>query len=187
MTLPLKILVLETAAVCNLRCNHCVHGLGLLPPRGQPYLDLALLYRVLGQIGQVETCYPALWGEPALHPQLLEILSAIRSHATSVTLTTNGVAVDARLAVGIVRLVDRVVVGIPAATAATYLSICKVDRFDAALHGLQLLAADFQVVERLRRPERQPVRSVKVAHACCAYDVGNKLVPAAVPRVNKWA
>ena len=142
MTLPLKILVLETAAVCNLRCNHCVHGLGLLPPRAQPYLDLALLYRVLGQIGQVETCYPALWGEPTLHPQLIEVLGTVRAHAKMVVLTTNGVAVDERLAAGIARYANRTLVGIPAATAATYRAVCGADRFEAALAGLQRLALE---------------------------------------------
>jgi MoaA/NifB/PqqE/SkfB family radical SAM enzyme len=142
VTIPLQTLVLETAAVCNLRCTHCACGLGLTPKRAQPYLDLALAQRVLAQVGHVVTCYPALWGEPTLHPQLIEVLGAIRPHATSVVLTTNGVAVDARLANGIARRVDRTLVGIPAATATTYTAICGVDRFEAALSGLQRLALE---------------------------------------------
>lgn len=142
MPLPLKTLVLETAAVCNLRCNHCACGLGLTPKRAVAYMDLALVQRVLTQVGQVQTCYPALWGEPTLHPQLIEVLAAIRPHATSVVLTTNGVAVDDLLANHIARRVDRILVGIPAATATTYQAVCGVDRFDAAIAGLCRLAAE---------------------------------------------
>lgn len=142
MTLPLQTLVLETVAACNLRCAYCVHGAGLLPRRTPALIDLGLVGRVLAQVGQVQTCYPALWGEPTLHPQLLEILGAVRAHARSVVLTTNGTQVDERTAAGIARRVDRVLVGFPAATAATYAAICGADQFDAAVRGLRLLAAE---------------------------------------------
>lgn len=144
MTTPvvsLKTLVLESASVCNLRCIHCAYGLGMTPLRTPHFIDLGLVNRVLERVGQVESCYPALWGEPTLHPQFLDVLAAIRPHARIVVLTTNGIEVNERLAAGISQHVDSIVVGIPAATASTYETICGVDRFDAAMRGLKLLAA----------------------------------------------
>ncbi len=137
-----EILVLEAAAVCNLRCRHCPCGEGLTPQRARPYMDLALAGRVLAQVGRVTECYPALWGEPTLHPCLLDLLALIRPYAHRVTLTTNGVNVDARLAAGIARLVDHVLVGVPAGTASGYHAFCGADRFEDALRGLRLLAAE---------------------------------------------
>jgi pyruvate-formate lyase-activating enzyme len=139
---PLKTLVLETASVCNLRCIHCVYSLGLTSHRAPTLIDLSLVNRVLEQVGHVETCYPALWGEPTLHPRLIEVLDAIRPHAATVSLTTNGVLVNERLAAGIAQRVDHILVGIPAASAAGYRTMCGVDRFDAALGGLRLFAAE---------------------------------------------
>jgi len=137
---PLKTLVIETASVCNLRCIHCVYSLGLTPHRAPTLIDLDLVRRVLDQVGHVESCYPALWGEPTLHPRLLEVLDTIRPHAATVPLTTNGVLVDERLAAGIASRVDQILVGIPAASAVGYRTMCGVDRFDAAMRGLRLLA-----------------------------------------------
>ena len=128
--------------MCNLRCIHCAYGLELTPRRVPALIDVALVNRVLDQVGHVDTCYPALWGEPTLHSQLLEILKAIRPHATTVVLTTNGTLVDERLAAGIAASVDRILVGIPAASVAGYQAMCGVDRFDAALRGLRLLVAE---------------------------------------------
>jgi len=139
---PLKVLVLETASVCNLRCIHCAYSIGLTPHRTPTFIDVDLVNRVLEQVGYVDTCYPALWGEPTLHPQLLDVLVAIRPRAKSVVLTTNGVQVTEQLAASIARRVDRVLVGIPAATATMYQTMCGMDRFDDAMRGLRLFIAD---------------------------------------------
>ena len=54
-------------------------------------MDVDLFERLINQVGPyLLTASPWAWGEPLLHPQLGDILRAIRKHKIATFLSTNG-------------------------------------------------------------------------------------------------
>ena len=88
-SMPLH-LQMELVNYCNLSCPVCPTGIGALK-RKPMAMDVGLLERVMGQAGPcLLTVSLWGWGEPLLHPELQNILSAVRKHDVAVLLSTNG-------------------------------------------------------------------------------------------------
>lgn len=83
-------LVIEPTNVCNLKCPACPTGNGTLPFK-KGYLDTGAFRKVIDELGPcaVET---KLWGfgEPFLHPDILEMVAYCKQFQMLVRISTNG-------------------------------------------------------------------------------------------------
>lgn len=80
----------EVANYCNLRCPVCPTGVHAVT-RPAAAMDVNLFERVVDEVGPyLLTASLWAWGEPLLHPELEQILRAIRRHDIAILLSTNG-------------------------------------------------------------------------------------------------
>jgi len=87
--LPLHMQV-ELTNYCNLRCPVCPTGIRAVN-RKPAAIDVDLFKRLMDEVGPyLLTISLWAWGEPLLHPHLLEILRAVRKHDIAILLSTNG-------------------------------------------------------------------------------------------------
>lgn len=81
---------MELTNYCNLRCPVCPTGLKAVK-RKPEFMDVDLFKRVIDEVGPyLLTTSLWGWGEPLLHPNLKQILSAIGKHKIASLLSTNG-------------------------------------------------------------------------------------------------
>jgi MoaA/NifB/PqqE/SkfB family radical SAM enzyme len=78
---------------CNLSCPHCPRSVMVRPVS---YISHGLFIKIIDEIVRHPNCYLRLvgLGEPALHPQVREILSAIKSRKIKTEFVTNGYLLD---------------------------------------------------------------------------------------------
>ena len=80
---------LESTNACNLRCIMCPTGLGLARrPKG--YLDWDLFRQIVDEMApHVSTTTLHIWGEPLLHPRIVEMIAYCREHGLDAEISTN--------------------------------------------------------------------------------------------------
>jgi organic radical activating enzyme len=88
----LTTLNVELTSRCNVVCSYCDvnHELGR-PARD---LELSVLERLLDETPGLTTLLPFQWGEPLLHPGLVDAVAMGSARGLSVYLTTNGTLLD---------------------------------------------------------------------------------------------
>ncbi len=79
---------IEVTNRCNLKCVECPTTDTMRRPRG--LLDFRLLEKILGENAQLEFVLLFQWGEPFLHPRVLEMVRACSDRGIRTMLTTNG-------------------------------------------------------------------------------------------------
>jgi MoaA/NifB/PqqE/SkfB family radical SAM enzyme len=80
----------ELANYCNLKCPVCPTGTNAIERKKQ-YMDVELFQRLIDEVGPyLLTASLWAWGEPLLHPQIEDILRAVRKHRIAIFLSTNG-------------------------------------------------------------------------------------------------
>jgi len=120
----------EVTTRCNLACRTCVRN-GWDEPLGE--MPLALFRSLIAQLhagaqeragAQPPTLVFAGYGEPTVHPELLEMLRLSKDLGARVEMVTNGTRVDAAMARGLIDLgVDRVWFSVDAVTPERYAAI----------------------------------------------------------------
>lgn len=128
-------LAVELTSICDCRCIGCPTGNGLVIRKPMMEMDL---YRRAIEAFPYKRIYLGLWGEPALHPQLAEMIDMAVGRAQT-TLATNGTHVNDDLARQIARCTD-VSVSIAGVSEATYLRYHRQGNFSKAMEALQRLA-----------------------------------------------
>ncbi len=80
---------IEITNRCNFACEMCPHTSGDIPPDDFP---LELLNTLLHATAPIPNVVLTGWGEPLMHPQILEIIDAIHEHwpLSAIRFTTNG-------------------------------------------------------------------------------------------------
>jgi len=86
-------LQIEPTNHCNLNCICCAHS-GSTRKRG--YMDLNLFQKIIDDASEIgiKRIHLYLLGEPLLHPQIVEMISYIKSKNLGVHLTTNGMLLN---------------------------------------------------------------------------------------------
>lgn len=80
----------EITNYCNLQCPVCPTGIKAIERKKQS-MDVDLFERLIDQVGPyLLTASLWAWGEPLLHPQIEDILRAIRKHQIATFISTNG-------------------------------------------------------------------------------------------------
>ena len=126
--------------ICNLRCPLCPTGRGVLArPRGR--MELSLLKRIVDEIAPYAYRIELYnWGEPLLHPDILEMIRYVSQQQITVGLSSNLHQLDADMAYQLVESgLTQLVVSIDGATQETYETYRRQGQLDRALENLELL------------------------------------------------
>lgn len=92
MTVQMKRAYIEISNACNLSCSFCPSP-GITGAR--QWMNRPLFEATLDSlVGLVKEVYLHVLGEPLLHPQLPEFMSACAAHGFQTNLTTNGVLIQ---------------------------------------------------------------------------------------------
>lgn len=115
---------IELTSKCNLTCKMCPLTLGTSSSsQAVSFMDLAVWRRLLDDIdGRVEKVILTGFGEPMLHPHLLDMLSDLEERSIPFGLTTNGVHIKP----GIEEM-------LPGLTGLRHLNV-SIDSFDADIY-----------------------------------------------------
>jgi MoaA/NifB/PqqE/SkfB family radical SAM enzyme len=158
-----QVVSLETTHHCNLRCSFCEsHGAPLAAPitstrqyvGGRRTMDLATIRRLAHELAEVETDLVELSGkgDPIAHPDLTEIVRAIRDAGVGCALVTNGTLASRDLAPTLVeRGLSRLSVSLNAGGPESYLRSNKRDLWDRAIAFLQEVLEQRRI-QGVRRP-----------------------------------
>jgi len=112
---------LDPINICNLHCPLCPTGLGILGrPRG--YFDLTAFRRIVDEIAPYAyTVELYNWGEPFLHPDIVEMIRYAHSRRIAVRLSSNMNRFSPELAQAVVEAgLDRLIVSLDGSTQETY-------------------------------------------------------------------
>jgi MoaA/NifB/PqqE/SkfB family radical SAM enzyme len=152
-----EVVSLETTHHCNLRCSFCEsHGILQAAPitkrreyvGGRRTMDLETIQRLAGELAEVGTDMVELSGkgDPIAHPQLTQIVMAIKDAGLKCAVVTNGTLAKPDLASTMVdRGLDRLNVSLNSGCRDVYLRSNKKDLWDKAVGFLT------DVIEEKRR------------------------------------
>ena len=136
-----RVLMIEPTNECNLRCPLCPTGTGKLK-RAKGQMSFELYRRVLAELdGSLERLMLYNYGEPFLHPRILEMMAEAHQAQVHTRVSTNGLlflhAMDASdlIASGL----DYLRVSVDGATQETYNVYRVGGRLDRVLEGVRLL------------------------------------------------
>jgi MoaA/NifB/PqqE/SkfB family radical SAM enzyme len=170
-----KHLFIESTSLCNLSCVMCTRDTSRL---GHMKFDLFQKIIDEGVSYGPKSFSLHLFGEPLLHPQLVDMVAYIKSRTVrnSVFLTTNGLKLDEALFRELVRAgIDRISISLLAANGTQYKEITGSAHF-GRLEDTLLRLAEINQRENNRRP-RVSLR----------YLVGDETREELAPFVEKWS
>jgi len=126
---------IELTNDCNFRCPHCPRTHGMTSPVG--YMDLKLVLSIIREIAKQPRSMLRIvgLGEPAMHPDIREILAFAKSQNVITEFTTNGTLMEV-LSAG--EIID---------SGIDYLGI-SIDGFDAASYQKRRVGGDYETVKR---------------------------------------
>lgn len=125
---------IELTNLCNFRCLMCPTGTRSLT-RDSGMMDPALFYSILDQVKERQTPLRFIrWGEPTLHPKLLEFLAAAKRHGIICHMNTNGSKMDDAMLQALVDLpLDSIKFSFQGVDQKSYREMRNTDFFDDLL------------------------------------------------------
>jgi tungsten cofactor oxidoreducase radical SAM maturase len=115
---------LEPTTACNLRCTTCIRNIWDDPIEHMAMETYQNLVRGLGALPELKRVIFTSFGEPFMHPNLLDMIAALQPTGVAVTIGTNGLLLNAQMAAELVRLgVDRVTFSIDGGKPETYAEV----------------------------------------------------------------
>jgi Fe-coproporphyrin III synthase len=135
----LRKLYLEPTTACNLCCRTCIRNSWGMPSENMSQDTFDRIAESMPDLPFLKQVIFSGFGEPLTHPHLLDMIETVRRQGLAVTLATNGVLLDRRVATELVRLgVERVNVSIDGADPQTYQDIRGV-RLQQVSENIQIL------------------------------------------------
>jgi tungsten cofactor oxidoreducase radical SAM maturase len=117
-------LYIEPTTVCNLSCHTCIRNVWSTP---DAEMSMETFHRLLDSLADLSDLGRVVFtgfGEPLTHPHILEMIRAVIARGLAVTLGSNGLLLDGRMARELVTLgVDRIVVSVDGVKAETFASV----------------------------------------------------------------
>jgi tungsten cofactor oxidoreducase radical SAM maturase len=109
---------------CDLHCRTCIRNVWEAPDAQMTMDTFQRLTEGLSDLPDLSRVVFTGFGEPLIHPHLLEMIQAVREHGLAVTLGTNGLRLDGQMARELVRLgVDRLVISVDGVKPETYAAV----------------------------------------------------------------
>ncbi|MGQ9628796.1 MAG: radical SAM/SPASM domain-containing protein [bacterium] len=146
-------LIVEPTSRCNVRCLMCPRS--SCDERAED-MDFDLFEgRVLPYLGRVDLVDLTGWGEPLLHPRILDMVRFSKSVGVFATFITNGTLLDESVAEGLISAgLDEVIFSVDGASPGVYEGIRRGADFHRVMGNIEGLS-------RLRR--RMKVRLPRIA------------------------
>ncbi len=117
-------LYIQPTTGCNLHCRTCIRNIWDDPESQMPMSTFQRLLESLDNLPHLTRVVFSGFGEPLTHPDILEMIGAVRKRDLAVTLGSNGLLLDTKIAEELVKLgVDRLVVSVDGVKPETYASI----------------------------------------------------------------
>ena len=134
-----SILVIEVTTKCNLSCIHCFRR---SMRETEVDMDYELFLRLMREVrswGGVERITLTGWGEPTVHPNILDMLDQAKKVAKEVYLSTNGIIL-AELADDLIRMkIDGLYVSVDSPEIETFSKLRLGGSLTKVLDGLERL------------------------------------------------
>ena len=142
---PLVKVYLEPTVMCNLNCRTCIRN-SWDEPTGTMSMDtFTALIKSLEAVPSFRTM--AFWGfgEPLMHPEILQMITMANDKGVETELITNGLLLDDRMARGLIEAgLDRLIVSVDGVSSASYETIRKGS-------NLHRVTANVEKLNRLKR------------------------------------
>lgn len=120
----LRKLYIEPTTLCNLKCQTCIRNVWDSPGG---HMEMDILHALLEQMRafpQLERVVFVGFGEPFMHPSILEMIELVHQRDRDVTIISNGLLLDRAKLREIVKLrVDRLVISLDGVTPETYAGV----------------------------------------------------------------
>ena len=117
-------LYIEATTACNLDCHTCIRHSWTDPNAHMSRETFQRILDGLDAFPKLERVVFTSFGEPLVHPRLLEMIAALRERGLGVTLGTNGLLLTEKVLRELIRLgVDQLVVSIDGVNPETYADI----------------------------------------------------------------
>ncbi|MCX7972946.1 MAG: radical SAM protein [Candidatus Aminicenantes bacterium] len=86
---------LETNNTCNLSCHHCPVSTEMTRSRG--LMSWSFFRQLIDNNPYIYRIYLTNWGEPLLHPEIVDMVDYAHTRGIHVSLTTNGTLIDRKM------------------------------------------------------------------------------------------
>jgi len=114
----------EPTTACDLHCRTCIRNVWDDPEEHMPMDTFQRLAESLDKLPDLRRVVFTGFGEPLVHPHILEMIEAVRERDLAVTVGSNGLLLNTQMARELVRLgVDRVVVSVDGVKPETYAGV----------------------------------------------------------------
>ncbi|HKI93337.1 MAG TPA: radical SAM protein [Gaiellaceae bacterium] len=136
-TFPDRVYV-ESTNVCNLDCIMCPTGLHI-DTRPKGYMDWALYTSIVDEIAPTaEAIVLHSWGEPLLHPRIIEMIEYAKARNLWVELSTNATRLDEEKARAVIAAgLDRIYLSMDGLTKETYESVRVKADYETVLGNIE--------------------------------------------------
>ncbi len=136
-TFPDRVYV-ESTNVCNLDCIMCPTGLHV-DTRPKGYMDWGLYTSIIDEIAPfAEAVVLHSWGEPLLHPRIIEMIEYAKERELWVELSTNATRLDEAMARRVIGAgLDRIYLSMDGLTKETYESVRVKGEFETVLANIE--------------------------------------------------
>ena len=117
-------LYIEATTACNLRCRTCIRNIWDDPQAMMSAETFKNLLASLEKFPSLNRIVFSGFGESLTHPRILDMIDMVRRHELAVTIATNGLLLDPKMASEIVRMgVDRVMISMDGGKPETFAGI----------------------------------------------------------------
>jgi len=133
---------IETTNACNYKCAMCAARNGMERKTG--FMDFGLYKRLVDEAAEIgiRNIIPHAWGEPLLHPQLVEMVQYAKDKGMFVEFTTNGWLLDENMGRRLLATgVDSIVVSFHGLDREEYKRLHGVDGFERVIENVKKFCA----------------------------------------------
>jgi tungsten cofactor oxidoreducase radical SAM maturase len=117
-------LYIEPTRACNLKCHTCIRNVW---ENQGGHMKMEIFHSLMDQVGEFPQLKRVIFlgfGEPFVHPNILEMIRLVRLRDLEVTIVSNGLLLDRPILQELVQLgVDRLVVSLDGVTPETYAGV----------------------------------------------------------------
>jgi pyruvate-formate lyase-activating enzyme len=144
---------IDVVNTCNLRCLYCPTGIRRKSGRAEKFIDPLLVERMLDELGKYLIGVNLYnWGEPLLHPQIVQIVRMIHNRRIFTKISTNLNTYNRELLVELCEAgLDYLIVSFSGVSQGVYEKYHCRGNLDRVLENIRYLTA-YKRRNNLRRP-----------------------------------
>ena len=129
---------IELTNHCNLNCKMCPR---FLAERKQGFMFYDIFVKVVQECKKFNTPIRLIgWGEPLLHPNIIDAIKYVKQNQVPLHITTNGLLLKDRIIRTLIdSKVDSIIISFQGTNAKQYREMRRVDRYNTIKNNIQYL------------------------------------------------